>query len=55
MTRGVATATATELAKNSFKIVNLVEFQGIGGTDTHLTDAPGDIAIDDGNGSDTYL
>ena len=55
MTRGVATATATELAKNSFKILNLVEFQVIGGTDTQLTAAPGDISFDDGNGSDTYL
>ena len=55
MTRGVASATATELEKNSFKIVNLVEFQGIGGTDTHLTDAPVDISFNDGNGSDTYL
>lgn len=55
MTRGVASATATELEKKSFKIVNLVEFQGIGGTDTHLTDAPIDIAFNDGNGSDTYL
>lgn len=55
MTRGVASATATELATKNFNIVNLLEFQGIGGTDTHLTDAPVDISYNDGGGADTYL
>lgn len=44
MTRGVASATATELAKKSFNIINLVEFQNIGGTNTYLTDAPVDMS-----------
>ena len=51
MSRGVATATATELATKSFNICNLVEFQNIGGGNTYLTDAPVDISYS-GN---TYL
>lgn len=51
MSRGVVSATTTELEKKNFNIINLLEFQGIGGSDTHLTDAPVDIVFD----SDTYL
>ena len=55
MSRGVVSATTTELVKKNFNIINLLEFQGIGGTDTHLTDAPVDISFNDGSGADTYL
>tara|TARA_R110002020_G_scaffold475783_1_gene712304 strand:+ start:1410 stop:1982 length:573 start_codon:yes stop_codon:yes gene_type:complete len=53
MSRGVASATATELATKSFNIVNLLEFQGIGGASErlYLTDAPVDIT----NGGNTYV
>lgn len=51
MSRGVASATATELATKSFNIVNLLEFQNIGGSNTYLTDAPADITYS----SNTYL
>lgn len=51
MSRGVASATATELATKSFNICNLLEFQNIGGSNTYITDAPVDIAYN----SQTYL
>jgi len=51
MARGVASATATELATKNFNIVNLLEFQNIGGSNTYLTDAPADITYS----SNTYL
>jgi len=51
MSRGVATATATELATKSFNICNLVEFQNIGGGNTYLNDGPVDITYN----SNTYL
>jgi len=51
MSRGVVSATATELATKSFNICNLVEFQGIGGGNTYLNDGPVDITFS-GN---TYL
>ena len=51
MARGVATATATELATKNFNIVTLLEFKAIGGSDVHITDAPADVTFD----SDTYL
>lgn len=51
MARGIDSSTQTELDKKTFNIVNLMEFQGIGGTDTHITDAPVDIVY---NG-DSYL
>ena len=52
MSRGVASATATELATKNFNIVNLLEFQGIASaTDiVRLTDAPTDIV----HSSNTY-
>jgi hypothetical protein len=43
MSRGISGATATELEKQSFNIVNLLEFQNIGGANTYITDAPADI------------
>tara|TARA_Y100001938_G_C8084922_1_gene431367 strand:- start:1285 stop:1863 length:579 start_codon:yes stop_codon:yes gene_type:complete len=55
MPRTTVSATDTELAKDSINIVNLIEFKSIGGSDVHLTDAPVDLAFDDGDGSDTYL
>lgn len=51
MSRGVASATATELATRSFNIVNLLEFKDIGGSNTYLTDAPVDISYN----SQSYL
>ena len=52
MSRGVAAATATELATKNFNIVNLLELQGIASaTDiVRLTDAPTDIV----HSSNTY-
>lgn len=55
MPRTTVSATDTELAKDSINIVNLIEFKQIGGSDVHLTDAPVDLAFNDGDGSDTYL
>lgn len=55
MPRTTVSATDTELAKDSINIVNLIEFKSIGGSDVHLTDAPVDLAFNDGDGSDTYL
>tara|TARA_R110000796_G_scaffold163631_3_gene280599 strand:+ start:2911 stop:3477 length:567 start_codon:yes stop_codon:yes gene_type:complete len=40
MTRGIDSATQTELDKSAFNIINLLEFQGIGGSNTYITDAP---------------
>lgn len=51
MSRGIDSSTQTELDKVSFNIVSLLEFQGIGGTNTYITDAPADITYN----SNTYL
>lgn len=51
MSRGITGSTATELDKSSFNIVNLLEFQNIGGTNVYVTDAPTDITYD----GKTYL
>lgn len=51
MGRSIDSATQTELDKSSFNIVNLLEFQGIGGVNTYLTDAPVDLSYN----SNTYL
>ena len=48
MARGVASATATELATRSFNIVNLVDF-GVGSNE-YVTDAPVDLTFN----SNTY-
>ena len=50
MSRGIDSVTQTELDKKSFNIINLMEFQNIGGTDTYITDAPIDIIYN----SNTY-
>lgn len=51
MSRGITSTEQTELDKPGFNIVNLVKFEGIGGTDTYYTDGPVDIAAL----SQTYL
>jgi len=43
MSRNIDAATAAELAKSTFTIINIIEFQGIGGTNTYLTDGPVDF------------
>jgi hypothetical protein len=43
MSRGIDSSTQAELDKSGFNIINLMEFQGIGGVDTYITDAPIDI------------
>lgn len=43
MSRGIDSSTQTELDTKSFNIINLMEFQDIGGTNTYLTDGPIDI------------
>ena len=50
MSRGIDSATQTELDNNAFNIVNLLEFQDIGGSNTYLTDAPANISYN----SNTY-
>ena len=55
MTRNVNADTATELATKNFNIINLLEFQGIGGSNVYLTDAPVDMTSDVSGSSQTYL
>lgn len=43
MTKGISASTQTELDKSGFNIVNLMEFQNIGGTTTYVTDAPFEV------------
>lgn len=50
MSRGIDSSTQTELDTKSFNIVNLMEFQNIGGVNTYLTDAPVDMSY----GGNTY-
>ena len=50
MSRGIDAITQTELDKKTFNIINLMEFQGIGGTNTYLTDGPTDMSY----GGNTY-
>jgi hypothetical protein len=53
MAKTLNASTSTELAKDSFNIINLLEFQGIGGASERLyiTDAPVDISYS----SNSYL
>ena len=51
MSRGVASATATELATKNFNIISLLEFQIVSGSHVFLTDAPVDITYN----SNSYL
>lgn len=50
MARGIDSSTQTELDKQSFNIIQLLEFQNIGPTNTYVTDAPRDITYN----SNTY-
>ena len=50
MSRGIDSSTAAQLDTKTFNIVNLLEFQGIGGTNTYITDAPANISY----GGNTY-
>ena len=50
MARGIDSSTQTELDKSSFNIVNLLEFQDIGGGNTYLTDGPINMSY----GGNTY-
>ena len=50
MSRGIDSSTQTELDTKRFNIINLMEFQNIGGTNTYITDAPIDITYN----SNTY-
>ena len=54
MSRGIDSSTQTELNKDTFNIINLMEFYDIGGTNTYLTDAPVDISYNAGSGTNTY-
>jgi len=51
MSKGIGSTIQTELDKPSFNIVNLLQFQNIGGVNTYITDAPVDISAH----SQTYL
>jgi len=44
MSRGIDSSTQAELDKPGFNIINLMEFQGIGGQDNYITDAPIEIS-----------
>lgn len=44
MSRGIDSATQTELDTKSFNIINMLEFQDIGGSNTYITDAPVDMS-----------
>lgn len=50
MSRGIDSSTQAQLDTKSFNIINLMEFQGIGGTNTYITDAPIDMSY----GGNTY-